>query len=100
MLSQVKQNRTLRSSTYVPDPNPQRWLITGASSGFGLELARAALARGDTVVGTLRQRAQADSFEQTRARPFACGVLDVTRADDIGPRCNWRCRKPAASTSW
>ena len=40
------------------------WLITGVSSGFGLELARAALARGDTVAGTVRQSGQADSFEQ------------------------------------
>src|SRR5436190_903359 len=36
----------------------RRWLITGVSSGFGLELAIAALARGDVVVGTLRQREQ------------------------------------------
>lgn len=64
---------------------PKRWLITGASSGFGLELARAALARGDTVVGTLRQRAQADTFEKlARGRSHAV-LLDVTRAADIGP---------------
>ena len=67
------------------NPNPQRWLITGASSGFGLELARAALARGDTVVGTLRQRAQADSFEQLAPGRSHAVLLDVTRADDIGP---------------
>lgn len=30
------------------------WLITGVSRGLGLELARAALASGDTVVGTVR----------------------------------------------
>ncbi|WP_454848659.1 SDR family NAD(P)-dependent oxidoreductase [Rhizobium binxianense] len=30
------------------------WLITGVSRGLGLELARAALANGDTVVGTVR----------------------------------------------
>jgi len=64
-------------------PHPKRWLITGASSGFGLELARAALARGDTVVGTLRQRAQADSFEQLAPGRSHAVVLDVTRAGDI-----------------
>jgi NAD(P)-dependent dehydrogenase (short-subunit alcohol dehydrogenase family) len=31
------------------------WLITGVSRGFGLELAKAALARGDTVIGTVRE---------------------------------------------
>jgi NAD(P)-dependent dehydrogenase (short-subunit alcohol dehydrogenase family) len=33
------------------------WLITGVSRGLGLELARAALANGDTVVGTVRKAA-------------------------------------------
>ncbi|CAG2152512.1 oxidoreductase [Cupriavidus numazuensis] len=31
------------------------WFITGASRGFGLEIARAALARGDSVVATARR---------------------------------------------
>lgn len=31
------------------------WFITGASRGFGLEVARDALARGDSVVATARQ---------------------------------------------
>lgn len=31
------------------------WLITGISRGLGLSLARAALARGDTVIGTVRE---------------------------------------------
>ena len=67
------------------NPIPKRWLITGASSGFGLELARAALARGDTVVGTLRQREQADSFEKLAPGRSHAVLLDVTRGADIGP---------------
>jgi NAD(P)-dependent dehydrogenase (short-subunit alcohol dehydrogenase family) len=66
-------------------PHPKRWLITGASSGFGLELARAALARGDSVVGTLRQREQADSFATLAPGRSHAVVLDVTRAADIVP---------------
>jgi NAD(P)-dependent dehydrogenase (short-subunit alcohol dehydrogenase family) len=31
------------------------WFITGASRGFGVEIARVALARGDSVVATARQ---------------------------------------------
>ncbi|WP_029003315.1 oxidoreductase [Azorhizobium doebereinerae] len=33
------------------------WFITGISRGFGLELAKAALAQGDTVIGTVRAAA-------------------------------------------
>ena len=40
------------------------WLITGVSSGFGRELARAILARGDTVVGTLRRSALIQKYAQ------------------------------------
>lgn len=32
------------------------WIITGAARGFGLEISRAALASGDTVVATVRNR--------------------------------------------
>lgn len=35
----------------------KRWFITGISRGLGLALAKAALARGDTVVGTVRSGA-------------------------------------------
>lgn len=33
---------------------PRKWIITGVSSGLGRELMKAALDRGDMVVGTLR----------------------------------------------
>jgi len=33
----------------------KNWLITGVSRGFGRALAEAALARGDTVIGTVRE---------------------------------------------
>ena len=36
------------------------WLITGISRGLGKALAEAALARGDTVVGTVRGEAAPD----------------------------------------
>jgi NAD(P)-dependent dehydrogenase (short-subunit alcohol dehydrogenase family) len=61
------------------------WLVTGVSTGFGLELAKAALARGDTVVGTVRQRAQADSFEQLAPGRAHAVLLDVTRQADVEP---------------
>ncbi|OBH97525.1 oxidoreductase [Mycobacterium sp. E2733] len=60
-----------------------RWLITGCSTGFGREIARAALDAGHSVVVTARRadsvRDFADEFGD-RAVPVA---LDVTDADQI-----------------
>jgi NAD(P)-dependent dehydrogenase (short-subunit alcohol dehydrogenase family) len=51
------------------------WFITGISRGFGLELARQLIARGDTVIGTVRQ-----GMPDIAAGPGALHVLtlDVT----------------------
>lgn len=56
----------------------KRWLITGVSSGFGKLLAEAALARGDRVVGTLRQPDQAEAFSALAPGRTRGLVLDVT----------------------
>jgi NAD(P)-dependent dehydrogenase (short-subunit alcohol dehydrogenase family) len=61
----------------------KRWLITGVSSGFGLALARAALARGDSVSGTARTDAAVAEFSALapgRSRGYR---LDVTDAAGI-----------------
>lgn len=50
------------------------WLITGIGAGLGRELAAAALARGDTVVGTTRQSGDA-AF--TQLAPGRAHVLSV-----------------------
>lgn len=49
------------------------WFITGISRGFGLELAKAALAQGDTVIGTVR----ADAPDL----PAGSGTLHVLTVD-------------------
>jgi len=54
------------------------WLITGVSSGFGRELAKAALARGDTVAGTLRSEAQLADFRAIAPGRAHAYRLDVT----------------------
>ena len=61
------------------------WLITGVSSGFGLELARAVLDSGDTVVGTVRQAAQVAGFESLVPGRAHGRILDVTDAAAIAP---------------
>ncbi|MFE9941947.1 MULTISPECIES: SDR family NAD(P)-dependent oxidoreductase [Streptomyces] len=58
------------------------WFITGASRGLGLEIARAALRNGDTVVAAARNpRNLPDDLRQSDR---VLGVtLDVTRTEDI-----------------
>lgn len=56
------------------------WFITGISSGIGKALAQAVIERGDFVIGTFRQQAQADLFnDQYKDRAFAL-TLDITSA--------------------
>ncbi|AMK21504.1 MULTISPECIES: SDR family NAD(P)-dependent oxidoreductase [unclassified Sphingobium] len=42
----------------------KNWIVTGASSGLGQEIARLAAARGDGVVGTVRSAQQAAALER------------------------------------
>ena len=59
------------------------WLITGTSSGFGSQIAHAALEHGDRVAATARRPESLDELvavapERTLALP-----LDVTRPDQV-----------------
>lgn len=54
------------------------WFITGVGSGLGLALARAALARGDAVVGTVRAQADAEMFAALAPGRAHAMKLDVT----------------------
>ena len=38
------------------------WLITGVSSGFGYEMTKLSLERGDTVVGTVRSKSKVEAL--------------------------------------
>ncbi|MBU4434533.1 MAG: SDR family NAD(P)-dependent oxidoreductase [Alphaproteobacteria bacterium] len=60
------------------------WLITGVSGGLGREIAQAALARGDIVVGTARKPEAADVFEALAPGRAHALVLDVT--DEVAVR--------------
>lgn len=61
----------------------RKWLITGVSSGLGRALALAALARGDTVMGTLRQAEQLAGFEALAPGRAIAVRLDVTDKDKV-----------------
>lgn len=64
--------------------HPKRILITGVSSGFGLALAREALAVGHEVVGTLRQADGIATFEALAPGRAHARLLDVTDETAIG----------------
>ena len=59
------------------------WLITGVSSGLGREMAEQLLARGDTVVGTVRRKGGLDDLQQQYGDRFVVMTLDLTDTDSI-----------------
>ena len=59
------------------------WLITGASSGFGAELTKAIIEKGDQVAATFRKAEQASSFSQQHKGKGLGIVLDVTQTENI-----------------
>ena len=54
------------------------WLITGVSSGFGYEMTKQLLDKGDTVIGTVRKTKNVDEFMAKYPDTFDCRILDVT----------------------
>src|ERR1700712_5639628 len=65
----------LTSLTSMPT---KTWFITGTSSGFGREWAKAALERGDRVVGTARDPSTMDDLAAEHGDALLALPLDVT----------------------
>ena len=61
---------------------PTTWFITGASSGYGLALARYALGRGYNVVATARSLAKLERLAASAPDRVLTQTLDVTRSSD------------------
>jgi NAD(P)-dependent dehydrogenase (short-subunit alcohol dehydrogenase family) len=59
------------------------WFITGVSSGLGRALAETVLAKGDTVIGTLRDPAACPSFEALAPDRAHAVLLDVREDDRV-----------------
>jgi NAD(P)-dependent dehydrogenase (short-subunit alcohol dehydrogenase family) len=54
------------------------WIITGASRGFGFEITKAALAKGDKVVATVRSKAASLAAQLGNNPNLLVTILDVT----------------------
>lgn len=59
------------------------WLITGISSGLGQALAQTVIERGDRVIGTFRQQAQIDVFNDLYQNKAIGIKLDLTNSTEI-----------------
>jgi NAD(P)-dependent dehydrogenase (short-subunit alcohol dehydrogenase family) len=64
------------------------WLITGCSTGFGLELAKQVIARGDRVIVTARDKRRLASLVAGQESTTLALDLDVTRAAEIEASVN------------
>ncbi len=59
------------------------WFITGVSGGLGFALAVHAAQKGNTVIGTLRQKQQISRFNKVvEGRTYGMN-MDITREDEI-----------------
>ncbi|MFI1100575.1 oxidoreductase [Streptomyces melanogenes] len=59
------------------------WLVTGASSGFGRAITEAAVAAGDTVIGTARRTQALEDLVAAHPDRVEAISLDVTDGDRI-----------------
>ncbi|MCA8889812.1 MAG: SDR family NAD(P)-dependent oxidoreductase [Parvularculaceae bacterium] len=63
----------------------KRWLITGVSSGLGAALSKAALSRGDAVLGTVRKAKDGKAFVArggANAYASVCDIADPAQTRD------------------
>lgn len=54
------------------------WFITGVSSGFGSEMTKQLLAKGDTVIGTVRSTKKVEALMKQYPDTFDVMMLDMT----------------------
>lgn len=59
------------------------WFITGASRGFGFEIAKAALRAGDKVVATVRKNAEQVTTLLDGGKDLLVVMLDVTNKQQV-----------------
>jgi len=72
-----------RNAPAMTERTPSTWFITGASSGIGLALARAAAARGDSVVAVARDVAAVRPLVDEHGDHVLPVAADVRRRDEV-----------------
>lgn len=58
--------------------NNRTWLITDVSSGFGYEMTKQLLEKGNKVIGTVRNKSKVADLIEKYPETFNCEILDVT----------------------
>ena len=61
----------------------RKWLITGISSGFGLEISKQVLAEGDTVFGTFRNAKEVETLAKRYPDTLFFQKLDITDTSEV-----------------
>lgn len=61
----------------------RKFFITGVSSGFGFEMTRQLLERGDSVIGTVRNTKNVQEFIAKYPENFDYQILDVTNIAEL-----------------
>ena len=64
-------------------PDKKVWLVTGCSTGFGLEIARAVLQRGDSLVATARRLDNLADLKPQFEGQLLSLQLDITHAENV-----------------
>ncbi|MEO8235554.1 MAG: oxidoreductase [Flavobacterium sp.] len=59
------------------------WFITGISSGLGKAIAQTVIEQGDFVIGTFRNQAQTDAFNNENQNKAFALTLDITIPEEI-----------------
>lgn len=62
---------------------PKTWLITGASKGFGLQIAKAALEAGDQVIASVRNNPATLTTALNNHPSLLAVVMDVTKEQTV-----------------
>lgn len=55
----------------------RNWVITGVSSGFGYEMVKQVLSRGDKVLGTVRKTAPVEDLIARYPDQFHVEIVDM-----------------------
>jgi NAD(P)-dependent dehydrogenase (short-subunit alcohol dehydrogenase family) len=80
--SLFRQNQEAVMAERSPSEKPV-WLITGCSTGFGRELAKILLARGDRVAVTARDKSKVADLVEGHAQTALALTLDVEKQREI-----------------